>query len=102
MSRPWRQAGDWPQLLSDAPSFRLHLTQSPEFLPANSYRSTNFAGANPLTTRTLIHFSHDVPAVRGDDLVDDALDGSQSLAFVRAQHKLSSAMVVLEWCLATQ
>jgi ornithine carbamoyltransferase len=44
---------------------------------------------------------HDLPGVRGDDLIDDVLDGSQS-PLVQAQHKLSSAMVVLEWCLATQ
>jgi ornithine carbamoyltransferase len=46
------------------------------------------------------YFLHDLPAVRGDDVVDEVLDGPQSLAFVQAQHKLSSAMAVLEWCLA--
>ena len=45
------------------------------------------------------YFFHDLPAMRGDEVVDEVLDGPQSLAFVQAQHKLSSAMAVLEWCL---
>jgi ornithine carbamoyltransferase len=43
-------------------------------------------------------FMHDLPAVRGDDVEDAVLDGPQSLAWVQAQHKLFSAMSVLEWC----
>jgi ornithine carbamoyltransferase len=43
-------------------------------------------------------FMHDLPAVRGEDVDDDVLDGPRSLAWVQAQHKLSSAMSVLEWC----
>ncbi len=43
-------------------------------------------------------FMHDLPAVRGDDVVDEVLDGAQSIAFRQAQHKLTSAMAVLEWC----
>ncbi len=43
-------------------------------------------------------FMHDLPAVRGDDVVDEVLDGSQSVAFRQARHKLTSAMSVLEWC----
>lgn len=43
-------------------------------------------------------FMHDLPAVRGDDVVDEVLDGPQSIAFRQAQHKLTSAMAVLEWC----
>ncbi|HEV2150061.1 MAG TPA: hypothetical protein VGR37_21875 [Longimicrobiaceae bacterium] len=43
-------------------------------------------------------FMHDLPAVRGEDVDDEVLDGPQSLAWVQAQHKLFSAMSVLEWC----
>jgi ornithine carbamoyltransferase len=43
-------------------------------------------------------FMHDLPAVRGDDVVDEVLDGPQSVAFRQARHKLTSAMAVLEWC----
>jgi ornithine carbamoyltransferase len=43
-------------------------------------------------------FMHDLPAVRGDDVVDEVLDGLQSVAFRQARHKLTSAMAVLEWC----
>ncbi|HEX7317502.1 MAG TPA: hypothetical protein VF297_26615 [Pyrinomonadaceae bacterium] len=45
-------------------------------------------------------FMHDLPAVRGADVTDEVLDGPQSLAFRQAQHKLFSAMAVLEWCVA--
>jgi ornithine carbamoyltransferase len=45
-------------------------------------------------------FLHDLPAVRGDDVTDEVLDGPQSLAFRQARHKLSSAMAVLAWCVA--
>jgi ornithine carbamoyltransferase len=45
-------------------------------------------------------FMHDLPAVRGDDVTDEVLDGPQSVAFRQAKHKLSSAMAVLAWCLA--
>ncbi|MCA1615267.1 MAG: ornithine carbamoyltransferase [Acidobacteria bacterium] len=45
-------------------------------------------------------FLHDLPAVRGDDVTDEVLDGPQSLAFRQARHKLSSAMAVLAWCAA--
>ena len=44
-------------------------------------------------------FLHDLPAVRGDDVHDEVLDGPQSLAWRQARHKLFSAMAVLEWCL---
>jgi ornithine carbamoyltransferase len=43
-------------------------------------------------------FMHDLPAVRGSDVTDEVLDGSQSRAFQQAQHKLTSAMAILEWC----
>lgn len=43
-------------------------------------------------------FLHDLPAVRGEDVDDEVLDGPRSLAWVQAQHKMWSAMAVLEWC----
>lgn len=45
-------------------------------------------------------FMHDLPAVRGGDVQNEVLDGPQSIAFRQANHKLFSAMAVLEWCLA--
>ena len=45
-------------------------------------------------------FLHDLPAVRGDDVTDEVLDGPQSRAFRQAEHKMTSAMAVLRWCLA--
>ena len=45
-------------------------------------------------------FMHDLPAVRGDDVYDEVLDGPQSLAWRQAEHKMFSAMAVLEWCLS--
>jgi ornithine carbamoyltransferase len=47
-------------------------------------------------------FLHDLPAVRGGDVDDEVLDGPQSRAFRQAQHKLTGAMVVLDWCLNEQ
>jgi ornithine carbamoyltransferase len=44
-------------------------------------------------------FLHDLPAVRGDDVTDAVLDGPQSRAFRQAEHKMTSAMAVLTWCL---
>lgn len=45
-------------------------------------------------------FLHDLPAVRGGDVTNEVLDGPQSCAFRQAFHKLTSAMAVLEWCVA--
>lgn len=45
-------------------------------------------------------FMHDLPAVRGDDVVDEVLDGPQSVAFQQAKNKLFGAMAALTWCLA--
>lgn len=45
-------------------------------------------------------FLHDLPAVRGMDVDDEVLDGPQSRAFRQAEHKLNSAMAVMQWCLA--
>jgi ornithine carbamoyltransferase len=44
-------------------------------------------------------FLHDLPAVRGEDVTDEVLDGPQSRAFRQAEHKMTSAMSVLCWCL---
>ena len=43
-------------------------------------------------------FLHDLPAVRGDDVVDEVLDGPQSKAFRQAEYKLFGAMAALSWC----
>jgi ornithine carbamoyltransferase len=43
-------------------------------------------------------FLHDLPAVRREDVDDEVLDGARSLAWVQAQHKMFSAMSVMEWC----
>jgi ornithine carbamoyltransferase len=44
-------------------------------------------------------FMHDLPAHRGEEVTAAVLDGPASIAFRQAQHKLHSAMAVLEWCL---
>ncbi|WP_327350888.1 ornithine carbamoyltransferase [Streptomyces sp. NBC_01304] len=43
-------------------------------------------------------FLHDLPAVRGQEVTDDVLDGARSRAWRQAHHKMSAAMSVLEWC----
>ena len=43
-------------------------------------------------------FMHDLPAVRGDDVTSEVLDGARSLAWRQARYKMWSAMAVLEWC----
>jgi ornithine carbamoyltransferase len=45
-------------------------------------------------------FLHDLPANRGFEVVDEVLDGPQSLAFRLAYHKMTSAMSVLAYCAA--
>jgi len=45
-------------------------------------------------------FLHDLPAMRGYEVLDEVLDSPQSIAFRQAHHKLTSAMAVLNWCLA--
>jgi ornithine carbamoyltransferase len=47
-------------------------------------------------------FLHDLPAMRGYEVLDEVLDGPQSIAFRQAFHKMTSAMAVLDWCLALQ
>jgi ornithine carbamoyltransferase len=46
-------------------------------------------------------FLHDLPAMRGYEVLDEVLDGPQSIAFRQAYHKMTSAMAVLDWCLGT-
>jgi ornithine carbamoyltransferase len=43
-------------------------------------------------------FMHDLPAMRGEDVTGEVLDGPQSIAFHQAHNKLFGAMAVLEWC----
>lgn len=43
-------------------------------------------------------FLHDLPAVRGDDVTNEVLDGPQSRAFRQSEYKLFGAMAVLSWC----
>lgn len=42
-------------------------------------------------------FLHDLPAIRGEEVTDDVLDGECSLAWRQAFHKFTSAMAVLDW-----
>jgi ornithine carbamoyltransferase len=44
-------------------------------------------------------FLHDLPAMRGEDVTDEVLDGPQSIAFRQAEHKMFAAMAVLEWAI---
>jgi ornithine carbamoyltransferase len=46
-------------------------------------------------------FLHDLPAIRGAEVVDEVLDGPQSLAFRQAENKLNSALAILTWCVST-
>ena len=43
-------------------------------------------------------FLHDLPAVRGQEVTDEVLDGPRSRAWRQSYHKMTSAMAVLEWC----
>jgi len=47
-------------------------------------------------------FLHDLPAVRGEDVENEVLDGPQSRAFVQARHKMTSATAVLSWCIGAE
>jgi ornithine carbamoyltransferase len=46
-------------------------------------------------------FLHDLPAIRGQEVVNEVLDGPQSVAFRQAQHKLTGALSVLAWSTTT-
>jgi ornithine carbamoyltransferase len=43
-------------------------------------------------------FMHDLPAHRGDEVTAEVIDGLASIVFEQAEHKMHSAMAVLEWC----
>jgi ornithine carbamoyltransferase len=43
-------------------------------------------------------FLHDLPAIRGQEVTDEVLDGTRSRAWRQSYHKMTSAMAVLEWC----
>lgn len=49
------------------------------------------------TPRTV--FMHDLPAVRGEEVDAEVLDGPRSIVFRQARFKLFSAMATLEWCI---
>jgi ornithine carbamoyltransferase len=42
-------------------------------------------------------FMHDLPAIRGQEVVNEVLDGPQSIAFRQSRHKLTGALSVLAW-----
>ena len=42
-------------------------------------------------------FMHDLPAVREADVTSEVLDGPSSLSWRQAEHKMFSAMAILEW-----
>lgn len=44
-------------------------------------------------------FLHDLPAVWGEEVTGEVLNGPQSLVWRQAHHKMFSAMAILEWCL---
>lgn len=46
-------------------------------------------------------FLHDLPAVRGQEVTDEVLDGPRSVAWRQAYHKMTAAMAVLEWCVVS-
>src|SRR5262249_3507545 len=66
-----------------------------QFFPYSVTQSLLNKVSNPSGT----FFLNDLPAVRGDEVSDEILAGSHSLAWRQAQHKLYSAMAVLDWCL---
>jgi ornithine carbamoyltransferase len=44
-------------------------------------------------------FLHDLPAVRGEDVSDEVLNGPRNWVLRQSHYKMFSAMSVLEWCL---
>lgn len=69
--------------------------------PCWTQRFAPFAVTQALMDRVATRataFMHDLPAVRGQDVDDDVLDGPSSLAWMQAEHKLFNAMAVMEWC----
>lgn len=47
-------------------------------------------------------FMHDLPAVRGEEVSADVLDGPRSIALRQAYHKRSGAMGAILWCLGSR
>jgi ornithine carbamoyltransferase len=47
-----------------------------------------------------IIFMHDLPAVRGQEVAGDVIDGPASRVWRQAYHKMTAAMAILEWCAA--
>jgi len=43
-------------------------------------------------------FLHDLPAVRGQEVTDEVLDGARSRAWRQSLHKRTAATAVLQWC----
>jgi ornithine carbamoyltransferase len=43
-------------------------------------------------------FLHDLPAVRGQEVTDEVLDGPRSRAWRQSRHKMTAAAAVLQWC----
>ncbi|HEV7652736.1 MAG TPA: ornithine carbamoyltransferase [Actinophytocola sp.] len=43
-------------------------------------------------------FLHDLPAVRGQEVTDEVLDGPRSRAWRQSLHKMTAAAAVLQWC----
>lgn len=43
-------------------------------------------------------FLHDLPAVRGQEVTDEVLDGPRSRAWRQSLHKMTAATAVLQWC----
>jgi ornithine carbamoyltransferase len=62
-----------------------------------TYSVTSAVMAQVSKSRTI--FLHDLPAVRGEDVSAEVLEGSQSLVWRQAHYKMFSAMAILEWCL---
>lgn len=63
------------------------------FLP---YRVTDEVLDRIGTARTV--FLHDLPAVRGQEVTDEVLDGPRSRAWRQSLHKMTAATAVLQWC----
>ena len=59
------------------------------------FRVTNRFMAH-VSKSTSTVFMHDLPAVRGDEVDSEVLDGPQSIAFRQAKYKLFSAIAILE------
>ena len=75
--------------------------QDPNWRDKFTPYTVNQALMDRVSIRERTIFMHDLPAMRGSDVTDEVLDGPQSVAFRQAHHKMTSAMVVLDWCVKT-